>query len=99
MEKEIKNAKIDSTMLGYESHGILTYYIYISYGGSACQAFGGYSLGGEYTTQVIQTILRTVGVEKWEDLKDKHIRVECDNSKIYRIGNILEYKWFDPSNI
>lgn len=43
MSTEIKNAVIESTMLGWEDHGILTCYINLDYGGSG-QAFGGYAL-------------------------------------------------------
>lgn len=45
---------------------------------------------------LIQRILETVGVEKWEQLKGKHIRVKTTWSKILAIGNILEDKWFEP---
>ena len=39
----------------------------------------------------------TVGVEKWEDLKDKYVRVVDDGwgSSIKKIGNIIDDKWFD----
>lgn len=39
----IKNAIIESTMLGRESHGILTFYISIK-SESACCSVGGYAL-------------------------------------------------------
>ncbi|MCP6727318.1 MAG: hypothetical protein KJI69_04915 [Patescibacteria group bacterium] len=96
MSIEIKNAKIDNTMLGYEGHGILSFMIYLDYGGGACQGFGGYALGKEYTTFVIEGILKTVGVEKWEDLPGKHIRVKLEDGRVVEIGNVLEDKWFNP---
>ena len=42
-------------------------------------------------------IMDTVGVEKWEDLKDKYVRVVDDGwgSSIKKIGNIIDDKWFD----
>lgn len=92
----IKNAKIEGTTLGYESHGILTCNITLDYGGS-CQGFGGYKLGGDYTTEVIEGILKAVGVESWEELAGKHVRVkrgEGYHGKVLAIGNFLEDKWF-----
>jgi hypothetical protein len=65
---ETKNGKIESTMLGFEDHGIFTYMIHIDFSGSG-QGFGGYSLGGEYTDKVIQALLKTLEVDTWEKLR------------------------------
>ena len=47
---ETKNATIKSTMLGYyEDHGILTA-LYLDYGDSSVQGFGGYGLD-EYSEE------------------------------------------------
>ena len=43
MTREIKNVKIDDTMLGYENHGILTCILYMKWDGGG-QGFGGYEL-------------------------------------------------------
>lgn len=44
-------------------------------------------------------IIRVVGVTKWEDLKDKLIRIRVSGvaggRKIEAIGNILEDEWFN----
>lgn len=106
---ETKNARIESTMLGYEDHGILTCYLHLTFGGCR-QGFGGYSMdapnghrdanhrriGTAYGMEFIARILETVGVTKWEDLKGKHIRVRGDMSSIEAIGHIIEDKWFAP---
>lgn len=103
-EREIKNAIITGTNLGYESHGILTCMISLNYGGSG-QGFGGYALdkwngkernGTAYGTEFIRRIIKTVGVENWEDLKGKHVRVDASWGKVHGIGNIIEDKWFYP---
>jgi len=106
---ETKNARITSTMLGIEDHGIMSFYLYLDYGGS-CQGAGGYCLdtplkdesgnfikriGTASGTDLIMEILRVVGVEKWEDLKDKHIRACADHGKVYKIGNLLRDEWLD----
>lgn len=43
MATEIKNARIESTMLGYEDHGILTAFVTVGGDGWGC-GFGGYGL-------------------------------------------------------
>ena len=103
---EAKNAKIDSTMLGREDHGIMTCMLFVNYGG-ACQGFGGYTLdgydkglekrvGSAYGMEFIIRVLETVGVTRWEELPGKHLRVKADHGKIHSIGNIIEDKWFAP---
>lgn len=100
---ETINAKIESVSLGYENHGLLTISIVLDYGGSS-QGFGGYNMShnGEYLMKWVRGILDTVGVESWEKLKGKMIRVQrADgwNGKIIAIGNILEDKWFNPKDL
>ena len=104
---EIKNAKISSTMLGREDHGIMTFMIYIDGYGFSC-GIGGYCLD-EFSSatqtrvfrsesmEAISKILEVVGVDKWEDLPGKYIRIEYNGlgSTVTKIGNIIEEKWFD----
>lgn len=98
-DMKVVNAKIESTMLGIEDHGIFTFMIHLDYGGSG-QGFGGYALGGEYTDKLIRRVLKVVGVEKWEDLKGKYVRVNVPESGgiIHSIGNLLTEEWLDPQN-
>lgn len=99
----IENARIRATMLGYEDHGILT-------GGITVEGSGwGVTLGGfrldsppDNTPNVacgkfIKSVLRTVGVEKWEDLPGKFIRVETAGagSTVTKFGHLIEDKWCD----
>ena len=104
---EIKNAKISSTMLGREDHGIMTFMIYIDACGFSC-GIGGYCLD-EFnpatqtrvfraeSMEVISKILEVVGVDKWEDLPGKYIRFEDNGfgSNVTKIGNIIDEKWLD----
>lgn len=104
---KIKNAKIQSTMLGREDHGIMTFMIYIAADGIAC-GVGGYCLDEFNSTtqtrvfraksmEAISKVLEVVGVDKWEDLPGKYIRFEDNGigSIVTKIGNIIEDKWFD----
>ena len=103
----IKNARIKSTMLGREDHGIMTFMIYINADNFSC-GVGGYCLDQydrETKTRVfraesmeaISKVLEVVGVDKWEDLPGKYIRFEDNGwgSIVTKIGNIIEDKWFD----
>lgn len=100
---ETKNAKITSASISNGDHGVLSSWIHLDYGGSG-QGFGGYCLYNENFPNAdlcgfyIDSILKVVGVTRWEDLEGKTVRVKSDYSKVHAIGNILEDKWFDPSD-
>lgn len=83
-------ARIDSTFLGVEDHGIFTAMIQVSYEGGSGQGVGGYCLDesrrgvddtfkGRFGTaqgmQFVMNTIRAAGVEKWEDLKGRMIYV------------------------
>ncbi len=104
----IKNARIKSTMLGREDHGIMTFMLYIEFDKCTTCGVGGFALD-EYDSmaktrlfkpesmKLLSEILDVVGVERWEDLPGKYIRFEDNGwgSTIEKIGNIIEDKWFD----
>jgi hypothetical protein len=107
--KEVKNAIIDSTMLGIEDHGIFTCYISLDYGGEI-QGFGGYGLDDwnpktkkrdtvGFGLEFVKRVLKVAGVDKWEDLKGRHVRAEAEHTKIHRIGHILKDVWFSPEEL
>ena len=84
-DREIKNARIRSTMLGREDHGILTFMIDLEYGGGG-QGFGGYGLD-EYDAEHE----RRVGVAASMDLISEILR------KVHGIGNVLDDRlWLYP---
>ena len=106
----IRNARITSTMLGREDHGIMTFMIYIDAGNFSC-GVGGFRLD-EFnmdsktrvfrakSMEAVSEILKVVGVDKWEDLPGKYIRFEDNGwgSTVTKIGNIIDDKWFDMKN-
>lgn len=105
---EIHNALITGTMLGFEDHGIMSFFLYLEFDGGGV-GFGGYALdeydkalekrvGVGISLDLIKEILEVVGVEKWEDLKGKHIRVDSEGwgGKALGIGNLMKDKWFYP---
>jgi hypothetical protein len=93
--RQIRNARITSTFLGDEDHGIPTFYLQLDYGGSS-QAFGGYDLRF-FGYPILQEVIKIVGVESWEKLPGKHLRADADWGKVHRIGNLLSDEWLDPS--
>jgi hypothetical protein len=102
---EIRNAVISSTNLGFLSHGIFQFYVNLNYGSSG-QGFGGYGLddynkatdkrhGTAFGCEAIIQVLKTVGVNQWEELVGKSVRVVTTRNKIKRIGHYLDDKWLD----
>lgn len=104
---EIRNAKIESASITMRDHGCCTFYLSVKGGGWGCN-IGGYCIGKGYLgakefsatpkgLECLMRIMDTVGVERWEDLAGKYIRI-VDNgwgSIISKFGHITDDKWFD----
>ena len=71
---------IKSASLGFEDHGLLTFWLDLDFGGSG-QGFGGYCLGGGFTDACIRGILEAVGVKDWVDLVGKQVWVTRRSGK------------------
>lgn len=108
MADEICNARITKISFGYEDHGFLTFYLRLDIAGGRGCCWGGYCLdeydkakGRRVPTkegfECLTEIMNTVGVDKWEDLEGKYIRVvnRGIGRTIKTIGNLMEDKWFD----
>lgn len=103
------NARIVSTMLGAEDHGILSAWIQLDYGNGG-QSFGGYALDGKRNDELkmrepsvvcghfIRRVLQVVGVESWEKLPDTPCRVVHEQGKVHAIGHYLKEEWFNPTD-
>jgi hypothetical protein len=105
-DTEIVNAKIAYTMLGYEDHGIMSCYLTLEGDVWACN-YGGYALdqydkekrerfGTADGFNAIISLMKTLDVEKWEDLKGQFVRVESEGwgGGIVRIGHLMKDQWF-----
>lgn len=105
---EIINAKITSTKLTMEDHGCLVFWIVLEGAGWGV-SYGGYCIGHGYLgadefiagtgdgLEAIMRIMDVVGVNAWEDLIGKYVRV-IDNGlgrPVDIIGNIMKDKWFN----
>lgn len=98
----MKNATIIGTMLGCEDHGVLTCYLTLEYETGA-QGFGGWCFGamqGPVTSafgmEFIRQVLLVAGVEKWEDLKGRPVRVDATPDRVHAIGHYVKDVWFRP---
>lgn len=92
-DRQIKNAIIVSVSIDTER--VLSSWVTLSFppGG---QGFGGYVLSGPGLAIWVEGILKTLEVEKWEDLPNTACRIDSDWGKVYRIGHFLKDQWFDP---
>lgn len=108
MSEIIRNAIIKNVTLGYEDHGILTFDLNLDISDGTSCMWGGYELDEydktlkervcrSYGLKLLTEVMKTVGVDRWEDLKGKYIRIEDRGlgRPIKKIGNIMEDKWFD----
>ncbi len=105
----IRNAIIESVTLDIGDKGLLTAWVYLDYGGMH-QGFGGYALYLpksfthhqmlSHAGHFIWRCMEVAGVEKWENMKGKTIRVALDRDglggRILGIGHIIKDDWFYP---
>jgi hypothetical protein len=106
MDTEIRNAIISSVSIDTGDRGLLTAWLHLDYGGSG-QGFGGYALylPKSYSHHNLESVaghfifrcMEIAGVEKWENMKGKTIRVKASHSKVEAIGHIVKDDWFNPS--
>lgn len=107
MKGEIKNARITNVSLSMADHGCLTYGLTLEFGCCGC-VYGGYCIGHGYLgakefsaynkgLEAMMRIMDVVGVERWEDLNLRYIRIVDPGfgGVVDTIGNIIEDKWFN----
>ena len=105
-EIETKNAVIESATLSFGDRGFLDCSLTLDYGGSG-QGFGGYVLyvpkswkhhklqspAGHFIFRVMEV----AGVDNWDALKGRTVRVRAEHSQVHAIGHIVKDDWFCPS--
>lgn len=106
---KIENALITNVDLSMADHGCFTLAMTLDGGGWGV-VYGGYSLGSGYLgadddyfngsaagMEYLMRIMDTVGVERFQDLKGKYVRVATKGGggPVKIIGNIIKDQWFD----
>ena len=105
---EILNAKITSVSISMADHGCLTFTIFLETETWSI-GYGGYCIGHGYLgaddfkaengkgLEAMMRIMDTVGVEKWEQLPGKYVRVKTNGwgGTVDIIGNLIKDKWFN----
>lgn len=105
---ETLNAQIKATKLGFIANGICSFSLILDIQGGGGVAVGGWALdgpdnkkekriGSAYGMSVIMRILKVVGVNTWEELKGKYIRIkDCSiGDRCTAIGNLMKEEWVD----
>ena len=111
---KIRNAIIESVSIDMGARGLLTAWLFLDYGDGGHQGFGGYALylpkdyknhskDGDRAGHFIFRCMEIAGVENWQNVTGKAIRVKVDDSAggfastIHAIGHITKEDWFAPS--
>lgn len=105
---ETLNAQIKSTKLGFIANGICSFDLILDIQGGGGVCVGGWALdgpdnkrekriGSAYGMSVIMRILEVVGVDTWEELKGKYIRIKDVHlgDSVTSIGNLMKEEWID----
>lgn len=101
----VQNAIIESAAINIERGGILDVSLQLCLEGGS-QSFGGWSLylDRSFANHKMEGIaghhifrvMKIAGVEHWDKLKGKSIRVRGDSNKLDAIGHIVKDDWFCP---
>jgi len=102
---EIKNAVIESVKLSFGDRGFLDMWLTLDYGGSG-QGFGGFCLylPKSFSHHKLESVaghhifrcMQIAGVEDFDKLRGRTIRVKASHDGVNEIGHIVKDDWFCP---
>jgi hypothetical protein len=104
---EIKNAIITRAELNCGDRGFLSGWLQLDYGDGEGQMLGGgvvLYLPKSFTNHKIASlaghwifrVMEIAGVNRWDEISGKAIRVKATFEKVIAIGHIIKDDWFDP---
>jgi hypothetical protein len=94
MNKEIENAMIEEVFLGIEDHGIPAININCCMG-STRQGTGCYDIRKMDLAKALVALFTIAGVDSWDKLPGKPIRVKRQDGMIKKLGHFMEDSWMD----
>ena len=104
---ETKNAVIRTATITNDSHGLLTAWLSLDYGGTG-QGFGGHCLYlpntfthhelKSFAGHFIWRVMEIADVSEWKQLPGKTIRVKASHIGVDAIGHIIKDDWFCPKD-
>jgi hypothetical protein len=102
------NAQINTSRLGFISNGIFSFCLTLTIQDRGAVTLGGYVMdsydkeqekrvGTAYGMNLIMRILEVVGVDTWEELEGKYIRIKNTKlgDRVSAIGNLMKEEWID----
>ena len=105
---KVLNAVVTKTTLGIEDHGCLSSFIYVDRQGGCSQGFGGWALHlpPSFTHHELKSVaghficrvLDVCGVESWDKVAGKAVRICEKGGRLVAIGHIINDDWFIPKS-
>jgi hypothetical protein len=103
---ETLNAQINTSRLGFIRNGIFSFCLTLTIQGGGALNIGGYvmdsydkgkekRIGTAYGMNLVMRILEVVGVNTWEELEGKYIRIVRLGDSVTKIGNLIKEEWID----
>ena len=102
MKPTIKNATIEKAYITLERGSFITMSLQLAHEDGHQVFAGGYNLYNVrfpyvgYLAHFVARAMQLTGVDNFNQLPGKNIRILSDDSRIYRIGHIYKDDWFDP---
>jgi hypothetical protein len=98
MSTQVTNAVIKQTFIGFEQ-GVLGVYLGVHVGGDQLVRIVNLQVELDetpsYAGDLIRNILEIVGVDAWERLPERAVRIKIEEGNVIAVGNLLTDNWLD----
>lgn len=89
-----RNARVVSTFLGIEDHGVLVASLTLDYDTGSLQGVSWF-LRSTRAAPLLESILQVLGADSWEDAKGRYCRARIVGNYITAIGHITLPTWVE----